>query len=81
MTSGARPTPVWNLMERHSTPTKCECLNGTTRSERFEGNMTTLAARAFESVDSCTLDGLTVPAIAISERVASQAYFGWGGEA
>jgi hypothetical protein len=77
MTSGARPTPVWNLMERHSTPTKCECLNGTTRSERFEGNMTTLAARASESVDSCTLDGLTV----ISERVASQAYFGWGGEA
>ena len=43
--------------------------------------VTTLAARASESVDSCTLDGLTVPAIAISERVASQASFGWGGEA
>ena len=81
MTSGARPTPVWNLMERHSTPTKCECLNGTTRSERFEGKMTTLAARASENVDSCTLDGLTVPAIAISDRVAAQASFGWGGEA
>ena len=80
MTSGARPTPVWNLMERHSSPTKCECLNGTTRSERFEGNMTTLAARA-SGVYSCTLDGLTVPAIAISERVASQVSFGWGGEA
>ena len=81
MTSSARPTPVWNLMGRHSTPTKCERLNGTTQSERFEGNMTTIAARASESVDSCTLDGLMVPAIAISERVASQASFRWGGEA
>ena len=51
------------------------------RSERFEDNMTSLAARASESVDSCTLDGLTVPAIGISERVASQASFGHGGEA
>ena len=81
MTSSARPTSVWNLMGRHSTFTKCERLNGTTRSERFEGKMTTLAARASESVDSCTLDRLTVPAIAISDRVAAQASFGWGGEA
>ena len=99
MTSSARPTPIWDLTGRHTTPTECKHLQAAhgriaprglqapdAKAFRQLGNafrvtVTTLAVRAPASVDSCTLDGLTVPATAISERVAAQASFGWGGEA
>ena len=57
----------------------CPLTSLCTRGRRLTGN--THPARVPEGGEISSSDGQTVPAIAISERVASQASFGWGGEA